>query len=209
SVPGVPAPVKGRALPVKSLAGGLLLLVLVGAAYVFHKPILEMLGSTALDGQAVTVSLETNIPVDVFVRHTARCRSSESLTHLGSTPLRQAPGAHLQDTLILENKQVGLHQELEELRFGEPNSNKDLGRREFTMGKVRFKLQPSRLSGIEIFRNGQKLGLYSPGLALELVEGTHHLLLQGPSLREAVQVDVEVKGRDVVNAEADLREYLQ
>jgi len=201
-------PAPARSLPLKKLLGGVSVLALVGVGLLFHKPLLEMLGSTAMDGQGISISLETNMPVEVSVKHSARCRSSAPITSLGNTPLRDVSGAHLQDTLILENKQRGIYREIE-VPFGEPNEHKALPPVEFKMGTVRLKLLPSRLSGVEIFRDGQKLGLYSPGLALELVEGQHHLILQGPSLKEPVQVDVDVQGRDSVEKTVNVTEYLQ
>ncbi|MFY0574573.1 protein kinase domain-containing protein [Cystobacter fuscus] len=197
-----------RGLPLPKLLGGVAVVALVGVGLVFHKPLLEMLGSTAMDGQGIYISLETNIPVEVSVRHNARCGSSSPITSLGSTPLRDASGAHLQDTLILENKQLGISKQLE-VPFGEPNEHKQLPPVEFKTGKVRLKLMPAKVSGVEIFRDGQKLGLYSPGLGLDLVEGDHHLILQGPSLKEPVQVDVTVRGHETVDQPVDVREYLQ
>jgi hypothetical protein len=205
---GGDAPKRARGLPLQKLLGGLAVVALVGAGLVFHKPLLEMLGSTAMDGQGIYISLETNIPVEVSVKHSARCGSSAPITFLGNTPLRDVSGAHLQDTLLLENKQRGISKQLE-VPFGEPNEHKQLPPVEFRTGKVRLKLLPARISGVEIFRDGQKLGLYSPGLGLDLVEGEHHLILQGPSLKEPVQVDVEVKGHETVDQTVDVSAYLQ
>ncbi|OJH39517.1 serine/threonine protein kinase [Cystobacter ferrugineus] len=207
---GVEAPERKRGLPLPKLLAGVAAVALVGAGLAFHKPLLEVLGSTAMDGQGIYISLETSIPVEVSVKHSARCGSSSPITSLGNTPLRDVSGAHLQDTLILENKQLGIFKQLE-VPFGEPNEHKQLPPVEFKTGKVRLKLLPanSKISGVEIFRDGQKLGLYSPNLALELVEGEHHLILQGTSLKEPVQVDVEVKGRDTTEKVVNVTEFLQ
>ncbi|OJT23652.1 protein kinase [Archangium sp. Cb G35] len=195
--------------PLKNLLGVFVALSVVGLAVIFHKPLLEMLGSTAMDGQGIYISLDSNQPVEVSVKHNPmRCRSSEPVTVLGSTPLRKVSGAHLQDTLVLENKQLGIFREIE-VPFGEPNEHKTLPPVEFKSGTVRLTLKPKNILGIEIYRDGQTLGTYQPGLSLELVEGKHHLVLQGTALLEPVPVDVEVKGRDITNKAVDLSPYLR
>ncbi len=205
-----PAAARGFSLPpLKKLLGVFVALCVAGLAVIFHKPLLDMLSSTAMDGQGIYITLESNEPVEVSVKHNLmRCRSSAPITVLGSTPLRKVSGAHLQDTLILENKQLGILKEIE-VPFGEPNEHKTLPPVEFKSGSVRLSLKPKNILGIEIYRDGQTLGSYQPGLSLELVEGKHHLMLQGTALREPVPVDVEVKARDITNKSVDLTSYLR
>ncbi|WP_047859080.1 serine/threonine protein kinase [Archangium gephyra] len=199
---------RGRSLPsLKNLLGVFVALSLVGLAVIFRGPILDMLGSSAMDGQGIYLNVESNQRVQVSVRHGIRCRSSEPITVLGFTPLSRMGGAHVQDTLILENKEQGIYEEIE-VPFGEPQETKSI-ERTFQMGYFRPKLTPRSVSGIEIYRDGQKLGLYQPGLKLELVEGTHHLMLQGTSLKEPVQLDVDVKARDITDKTVDLTPYLR
>ncbi|MCY1076492.1 serine/threonine protein kinase [Archangium lansingense] len=198
-----PAAARARSLPpLKNLLGVLVALSVVGLVVIFRGPILDMLGSSAMDGQGIFLNIESNQRVQVSVRHGIRCRSSEPITVLGFTPLSRMGGAHVQDTLILENKEQGIYEEIE-VPFGEPQETKSI-ERTFQMGYFRPKLLPRGVSGIEIYRDGQKLGLYQPGLKLELVEGLHHLVLQGPTLKEPVQVDVEVKARDITDKTVDL-----
>ncbi|PTL77497.1 protein kinase [Vitiosangium sp. GDMCC 1.1324] len=211
SAPGArakPAAAKGRALPpLKNLLGAFVALAVVGLAVIFRHQLLDILGSSAMDGQGIYLNVTSNQRVQVSVRHSARCRSSEPITVLGYTPLQRMGGAHVQDTLILENKEQGIHDEIE-VPFGEPQETKTI-ERNFQMGYFRPKLVPRNVSGIEIYRDGQKLALYQPGLKVELVEGTHHLVFQSGSLKEPVMVDVEVKARDITDKTVDLSSYLR
>ncbi|MFE8596957.1 serine/threonine protein kinase [Archangium violaceum] len=193
--------------PLKNLLGVFVALSVAGLAIIFRGPILDTLGSSAMDGQGIYLNVESNQRVQVSVRHGIRCRSSEPMTVLGFTPLQRMGGAHVQDTLILENKEQGIYKEIE-VPFGEPQETKSI-EENFGMGYFRPKLLPRNVSGIEIYRDGQKLGLYQPGLKLELVEGTHHLMLQGSSLKEPVQVDVDVKARDITDKTVDLSTFLR
>jgi hypothetical protein len=197
----------GRSFPVQSLLGVFFLVAVVGLGVVFRQPLWDMLNSSATDGQGIYLNVKSNQRVQVSVRHNVRCRSSEPITVLGFTPLERMGGAHVQDTLILENKEQGIREEIE-VPFGEPQETKTI-ERDFQTGTFRPKLVPKGISGIEIYRDGQKLGLYNPGLKLELVEGLHHLVFQGASLREPMLVDVEVKARGITDKTVDLGPYLR
>ncbi|QRO00577.1 protein kinase [Archangium violaceum] len=203
-----PAARVGRSLPsLSNLLGVFVVVAAVGLAFVFRQSIWDTLNSTATDGQGIYLNVVTNQRVQVAVRHNARCRSSEPITVLGFTPLQRMGGAHVQDTLILENKEQGIHEEIE-VPFGEPQETKTI-ERTFQTGFFRPKVVPRSVSGVEIFRDGQKLALYQPGLKLELVEGTHHLVFKSASLKEPVLVDVEVKARSTVDQQVDLAPYIQ
>jgi serine/threonine protein kinase len=201
--------------PSKSPVGTVLkvvaVLAVVGGVFLFRQQLMDVLGSSAIDGQDIYISLESNEPVMVSVKHSERCRSNVPITVMATEPtraLKDAAGAHIQDTLILENKQQGIYREIP-IPYGEPNEHKTLPPQEFKMGSVRLKLQPTKVGGIEIYRDGQKLGLYQPGFKLDLVEGTHHLELRSPGLKEPVPVDVEVKARDITDKTVNLTDYLQ
>ncbi|WP_434381438.1 protein kinase domain-containing protein [Melittangium boletus] len=198
----------GRALPLKTVFGLVGVVLVLGGGLLFRKQLMDMLSSTAMDGQGIFITLETNPPVEVSVKHSARCRSEAPLTALGKTPLRNMSGAHLQDTLVLENKQLGIHKEIE-VPFGEPNEHKILPPEEFKTGQVRLKLVPRSVSGVEIFRDGQKLGLYQPGLSFQLMEGSHHLVLRSPMLKEEVLVDVDVKAHGIEDKEVNVSKLIQ
>ncbi len=204
---------RARSLPsVKTLLGAVVVLALVGAAVVFRQPLLDTLNSTAIDGQDIFINLESNEPVQVSVKHHERCRSAVPITEMATEPttsLKQASGAHIQDTIILENKHRGILKEIP-LDYGEPNETKTI-REEFKMGFFRLTLQPNKkIPGLEIYREGQKLFLFQSGQRYELAEGTHHLELRAPSLRESVPVEIEVKA-DSRTAEktVDLAQALQ
>ncbi len=199
---------KGKAAPAKFLVQGLVVLAVVGLGAVFHKPLWEALNSTANDAQGISINLESNEPVQVFVKHVDKCPGGEVMSPLGPTPLRNVGGVHLQDILVLENKQRGIYKELT-IPPGDPTEAlKTLPPVEFKTGSFRLSLKPRNVSGIEIHRDGQQLGVYQPGLKLELVEGKHHLTLQGRSLKEPVSVDVEVKARGIADEVVDLTPHL-
>jgi hypothetical protein len=214
SKPGAKGKLAAASAPAKSPMGNLIkvaaALAVVVLAIAFRRPLMDMLGSSAIDGQDIWITLESNEPVEVSVKHRPECRSPAPITLIASEPTRainDRPGAHIQDTLILENKQQGIHREIP-IPYGEPNEHKTLPPQEFKMGSFRLKLLPKSVSGVEIYRDGQKLGLYQAGFKLDLVEGTHHLELRSPGLKEAVQVDVEVKARDITDKTVNLADAL-
>jgi hypothetical protein len=124
------------------------------------------------------------------------------------TPLRRVSGAHLQDTLILENKDQGIYAEVDEpLRFGEPGETKTYTK-EFQLGYVRLKVIPKGMNGLKILLEGQDHGQYLAGSKLELAEGTHTLELRGDQLKEPVPVEVTVKAHDTTETVVDLSKSL-
>ncbi len=168
---------------------------LVAVGLVFHKPILSVLNSRASDGQAVTLSVNTNEKVRVSVRHTDRCGSQQPVTELGETPIVNAAGAHLQDTLILVNEQQGIYkEESDTLAFGEPGQAKSFTY-EFRRGQLQLTLKPDGLRGITVKRGGQDMGTYlgNKGMKIELMEGRHKLELQGGPLKEPFMFEVDIK----------------
>jgi hypothetical protein len=161
-----------------------------------------------LDGMGVFVTVDTNPKVNVRVRHSDKCGSPEPFTDLGMTPLRRVSGAHLQDTLILENKDQGIYAEVDEpLRFGEPGETKTYTK-EFQLGYVRLKVIPKGMNGLKILLEGQDHGQYLAGSKLELAEGTHTLELRGDQLKEPVPVEVTVKAHDTTETVVDLSKSL-
>ncbi|MFL5346334.1 MAG: protein kinase domain-containing protein [Hyalangium sp.] len=201
--PRVRAPINKADLFKKVLLG--LVAVAVATLIVVFWP---KLMRKPIDGQGVFVSVDTNPKVTVKVRHSDKCGSPEPFTDLGMTPIKGAPGAHIQDTLILENKEQGIYAEEEEaLRFGEPGETKII-KREFRMGYVRLKVSPKSVGQLKIVREGQELGMYLPGAKLELMEGTHQLELRGDQLKAPVQFEVTVKARDTTESQVDVSKEL-
>ena len=63
-------------------------------------------------GDPVFVKVETNIDVTVLVRHHADERRREPIEELGQgSGLPKVSGAHLKDTIILKNDQLGAYSE--------------------------------------------------------------------------------------------------
>jgi serine/threonine protein kinase len=181
-----------------------LLVLAVGVAIGLVK-IWPYLGKTANDGQKIFVSADTNPKVNVRVLHSDKCGSPEPITDLGMTPLKGVPGAHLQDTLVLENKAQGIYYEDKTLlSFGEPGEIKNL-KKEFRLGNVLIKVSPKSVGDLSISRDGQDLGkTIGGGAKLELMEGPHKLELRGDRLKEPVEVEVNVKARDTTTELVDV-----
>jgi serine/threonine protein kinase/nucleoside phosphorylase len=162
----------------------------------------------AIDGVGIYLSVDTNPKVNVRVQHSDKCGSPEPFTELGTTPIKAMPGAHLQDVLILENKTQGIYAVEEELlRFGGPGETKIL-KREFKLGNVKLRVTPKSVGQVKISKGGQDLGVYLPGMKLELMEGTHKLELRGEQLKETVEFEVTVKAKDVTEEVVDVSEHL-
>ncbi|MBZ4396899.1 serine/threonine-protein kinase [Myxococcus sp. AS-1-15] len=179
---------------------------------IFHKPILAVLSATASDGQGVRLTVNTNERVKVSVRHTERCGSSQPVTELGLTPLTLVSGAHLQDTLILENEQQGIYTEdTDTLAFGVPGEAKVLTQ-EFRRGSLQLLLKPETVRGITVRRRGQDVGLYQggggKGLKIDLMEGKHKLELIGGPLKEPFLFEVDIKPNSVQKETQDLSAFI-
>ncbi|WNG35447.1 protein kinase [Archangium violaceum] len=203
----------GRSLPLKTLLQVAVVLAVVAVGFLYRQSLLDMLGSTAMDGQGIYIDMETNEPVQVSVRHSQSCGSPVPITQMTMEPtrsLKRAAGAHLQDTVILENKSRGIRKEIT-FNYGEPNETKTI-HEEFKTGhfKLTLRSNPNKsFPNTEIFREGEKLYLYQPGQKYELAEGEHHLELRGASFKEPVPVDVVVKAGETEQKMVDVTQYLQ
>jgi serine/threonine protein kinase len=199
-----PSKSRGR---VVGLILGVVALAVAGGIFLNREAIARVLTSSAADRQALFVTVTTNQKVQVSVRHTERCGMPGAIAFLGDSPLKGMPGAHVLDTLILENKQQGIREEVA-LPAGPVGSVFSYSQ-DYQLGYVRIRVSPRSVANLEIARDGQVLGLYQEGLKLELVEGKHTLELRSPQLDEPVLVDVVVKGGTTIDAKADLSKALQ
>ncbi|KFE63151.1 serine/threonine-protein kinase [Hyalangium minutum] len=162
-----------------------------------------------IDGMGIFVTVDTNPKVNVRVLHSDKCGSPEPVTDLGMTPLKGVSGAHIQDTLVLENKAQGIYAEEKDLlSFGEPGETKSI-KREFRLGNLLLKVTPKNVGDLSISREGQDLGkTISGGAKLELMEGTHRLELRGDRLKEPVEIEVNVKARDTTTEMIDVSKHM-
>ena len=106
------------------------------------------------------------------------------------------PGAHLQDTLILENKEQGIYaggRGAAALRRAWRDEDHQA---RVQAGQRQAEGDAEERGPAEDLTEGQDLGVYLPGTKLELMEGTHKLELRGDQLKEPVQFEVTVKARD-------------
>jgi serine/threonine protein kinase len=199
-----PSRLSGR-LP--AIIMGVVGLAVAAGLFLYREPIMRVLSSSAADRQSLFVTVTTNQRVQVSVRHTERCGMPGAIALLGESPLQGAPGAHVLDTLILENKQQGIQEEVA-LPAG-PVGSVFTYSQEYQLGYVRIRVSPRSVANLEIVRDGQVLGLYQEGLKLELVEGKHTLELRSPQLSKPVSVDVVVKAGATSDASANLSRVLQ
>ncbi|WP_225412107.1 serine/threonine protein kinase [Stigmatella hybrida] len=202
SAPAAPKPKKpvlrnpGEAL--KKVLAGVAILGVAGLIFAFR----DKLNIKGIDGQGILVSVDTSPKTHVTVRHSDRCGSSDPLTELGETPLKGVAGAHIQDTLILENRQQGIYAE-EELPYGEPGEIKVI-KREFKMGSVQLKVSPRNPGKITIRERGQDIYDFTPGIPFDLMEGPHVLELHSEKLEKPLTVEVQVKRGATTTVSADL-----
>ncbi|RKH37322.1 serine/threonine protein kinase [Corallococcus sicarius] len=179
---------------------------LLAVLVLFREPIIKALTSTAADAQGVWLTVNTNQPVKVSVRHTERCGSPEPVTVLGTAPLTRVQGAHLQDTLILENEAQGIYlEDSEELAFGQPGELKTF-ERSFKEGTLKLKITPKGMTGLTVYRNNQLLG--SANTQLKLMEGKQRLELRGAKLKEPVAFEATVTPNETTESVLDLASAL-
>ncbi len=173
---------------------------------IFRGPIWEGLTHAAIDGQGVYVTVDSNPRVKVLVRHAREEAAVEPESELGETPLTAARGAHLRDTIILSNPDLGLYFE-EPVRGTEPGKLQRI-EKDFAKGAARITVVPRGLPGLSFWRGGQEVGRYEPGLKLELWEGTQRLEVRGDALKRPFRFDVQVPARATVDRTVDLTGYL-
>ncbi|RKH52389.1 serine/threonine protein kinase [Corallococcus aberystwythensis] len=200
-------PVKPKGGSVRTLAAVGLVVGLLALGVLFREPIMLALTSKAADAQGVWLTVNTNQPVKVSVRHTERCGSPEPVTLLGTAPLTRVQGAHLQDTLILENDAQGIYlEDSEELAFGQPGELKTF-ERSFKEGTLKLKITPKGMTtGLTVYRNNQMMG--SAGTTLKLMEGKQRLELRGKQLKEPVAFEATIKADETTDLPLDLASAL-
>ncbi|NBD10601.1 MULTISPECIES: serine/threonine-protein kinase [Corallococcus] len=202
SAPALPEPPKPKSGSVRTVAMVGFVVGLLAVLVLFREPIMLALTSKAADAQGVWLTVNTNQPVKVSVRHTDRCNSPEPVTVLGTAPLTRVAGAHLQDTLILENDAQGIYlEDSEELAFGQPGELKTF-ERSFKEGTLKLKILPKSVTGLSVYRNNQLIG--NASTTLKLMEGKHILELRGAKLKEPVTFEAKVSPNEVTDQTLNL-----
>jgi hypothetical protein len=186
------------------------------AGYLYRKPATEMakrmIDSSNVQGmgQPIYIKAQSNPPARVTVRHN-EANPMEAETFLGETPLDHAAGAHVGDTIVLENRAYAAHYE-ERLEFGQPNETKTI-RKEFAIGRALPQLKSVPAGAKLSFWNGKDwLGDYVPNLSIALVEGEYHLEIRGDVLKENESVPITVKvvaGKTTPTVFVDLKRHLE
>jgi serine/threonine protein kinase len=172
-------------------------------AFVFRAQLAGLFARKPPSGPEIWLNVESNLPVRVYARHPkSEGVEAQQPTYLGEAPLQNAPGAHVGDTIILENAEEDAYYE-QEIAFGEPQKAYNITK-EFRRGYVRFIFRPSGLSGISVFSNGRERARYLPGRKVEFYEGKHQIELRGDVLKVPIQFEIEVKPDDTVDISRDL-----
>ncbi|MFN0062767.1 MAG: protein kinase domain-containing protein [Myxococcaceae bacterium] len=179
-----------------------------GLVFLFRSTLTEVLFAEDSKAESIFLTVETTPRVQVYVRH-AEHGPDAKLAQLGASPLRRVEGAHLGDTIILENRELGLHFE-EALEFGQPGENKVISR-EFRTGHFRPELIPRNVTGLAFYLNEQEVGRYVANgtPSIQLVEGKHVLELRGPRLVEPKRVVVEIEPDTLVKKSIDVTSLLR
>ena len=159
------------------------------------------------ESQAIFISVVSNLPGQVMVIHSEK-NAPEPETLLGDLPLTHVAGAHVGDTIVIENKALGARF-AQVLKFGEPGKDKSI-RKEFKMGRITPLLKNAPAQGIGLFYLGQKVANYVPNLSFELVEGEYDLEVRGDTLRQPVPFHVKVRGDQLTKTSPiDLRPFIK
>jgi hypothetical protein len=172
------------------------------------KPLLDRVTSGRMgEGQPIFITAESNLPGHVIAVHSEK-GAPEQQTPLGDLPLKHAPGAHVGDTIIIENKTLGARYK-QNIEFGEPGEVKVI-RHEFKTGNVLPKLKNAPAKGLQFFLENQFIAEYSPNLTFGMVEGDYILEVRGDALQKPISFRLRVKG-DQTNSTPliDVRPYLR
>jgi hypothetical protein len=179
--------------------------VLAGLAFVFRRPLVDVLGRSGVDRTSVAVQVESNLSVDVWVLHHAD-EGQRDPTHLGEgKALGPVYGAHLKDTVVLENRQVGARWE-KALEFGTPGETVPI-HHEFVTGKVRLDVKPRPSAPVEVWLEGQLRGRTTT--PIELYEGPKTLELRSKAFIQPRLVELTVRPGQADEVVVDVRDVLR
>jgi len=193
---------------VKRAGTALLVLAVAITVFVFRAPLIDMLSSSATSrGQDVLLEVKSNLSVDIWVVHPPgeRGNPEEVKVKLGSgRSLPPTEGAHLGDTIVLENAQLGARYE-EVLEYGEPGEVKIINH-EFREGQMRLSVTPKQIVAVKVYLEGQERGLV-PGL-IGFYEGAKTLELRSKAFREPKLLNVNIRPDTVLEMNVDVRDVL-
>jgi serine/threonine protein kinase len=173
----------------KAFVAVVVLLGVVALLAIFREPLRVALSSSNnfAGGVPIRVSVTTNPPTQVDVRPPPGNRERQLLS-LGGTPIDAQSGAFVGDTIVLTNKDRGIHWEVP-LEYGNPNELRSISK---TFVEVTLKVTTKpRLKSAFVFRANddgkpptQKLG--QVGLPLSVFQGVHQLAIVSDQLADPV-----------------------
>jgi serine/threonine protein kinase len=168
-----------------------LLLMALGGLVVYFKVLQPPRRS---DGVPILLTVSTSPPTRVIVKRGGGL--TEQPIDLGQTPIEEAKGASVGDTILLANDAMCISWP-DAIQFGEPNAVRKI-ERTFVQGQLEVTTKPV-MKGLTIYCNGQKIGI--TGTKIFIYEGPHHLELLDDRLNQPVPFDVNVTvpRKDYVN----------
>ncbi len=142
----------------------------------------------------ILLSVSTSPPTHVFIKRGGTL--STQPIDMGQTPLDEARGACVGDTIWLTNDQMCLTYE-ESIQFGQINELRTI-KKDFSQTQLELQTKP-KLDKVPVYCNGQKIG--TTGMKITIFEGPHRLELRDDRLQQNVSFDVNAiaKSKDFVN----------
>jgi hypothetical protein len=178
----------------KAFVAVVVLLGVVALLAIFREPLRAALTSSNnfSGGVPLLISVTTNPPTQVDVRPPRGNRERQVLS-LGRTPVDAQSGAFVGDTIVLTNKDRGIHWEVP-LDYGEPNKVIPISK-VFVEVVLKVTTKP-RLKNAFVFRLNdedkptQKLG--QVGLSLNVFQGLQRLAIVSDQLADPVPFEVNI-----------------
>jgi hypothetical protein len=166
----------------RALALVAMVLLSVGALVVIFQNVKPTVG----DCVPIRLTVTSNPKAHVIVQRGGTLTSQP--IDLGETPIEEAAGACVGDTILLINEQQCLRYE-ESIQFGEPNEVRKI-ERSFAPANLTVMTKPALRPGIGVFCNGQRIGV--TGMNMQLYEGPHRLELRDDRLTSSIVFEVTV-----------------
>lgn len=108
---------------------------------------------------------------------------------LGETPINDAKGVFVGDTVLMRNGREGIYYE-HLIEFGQPNQAIKIDKT-FRRGELLLIAEP-KMEGLELWRSrDEKIGVL--GIPVELFEGAHRLTVRGGEMSRTIPIDVKIE----------------
>ncbi len=133
----------------------------------------------------IRLTVDSNPPTRVIIKRGGTL--AQQPMDLGLTPVENAKGICINDTILLLNEQLCISYE-ESIQFGQPDELRKI-EKSFQETDVEISSKPG-IKGLGVFCNGHKIG--NTGMLIKMYEGPHHIELRDDKLHFAVPFDVNL-----------------